>query len=98
MKYIICALLFCLGVTTIQAQEVQLYNSSGHSANHPIHHKKKKGFDPDKLIVGGFAILNFGDGYYDLGVSPMIGYKFTDRIAVGVGAGIEAAKLGKLNR
>jgi len=93
MKYIICGLMLCLGITTLQAQEVQSYNSSGHTANHPIHHKKKKGFDPDKLIIGGSAILNFGDGYYDLGLSPTVGYKFSKTVALGIGAGIESAKL-----
>ena len=46
--------------------------------------KKEKGFQKEKLFVGGNFGLTFGN-YTLINVSPQIGYRFTDFFAAGVG-------------
>ena len=45
---------------------------------------KEKGFQKEKLFVGGYFGLTFGD-YTLIGITPQIGYRFTDYFAAGVG-------------
>jgi hypothetical protein len=45
---------------------------------------KKKGFDPAKMFFGGGLGLQFGDPTF-IEISPIAGYRFTDRFAPGVG-------------
>ena len=42
-------------------------------------------FDPSKLSLGGFAAASFGDIIY-VDISPVVAYRFTDRLALGAGA------------
>ncbi|MBA3828205.1 MAG: hypothetical protein H0X33_04650 [Taibaiella sp.] len=89
MKYLVIIMLLSLGLNRASAQEV--YNSSGHK-----NYKQKKvnkGFDPSKLVYGGGAVAGFGNGYADLGISPMIGYKFTNDFIAGIGLGYEYLKV-----
>lgn len=44
----------------------------------------KRGFQKDKLFLGGNFGLTFGD-YTLINVSPQLGYRFTDFVAAGVG-------------
>jgi hypothetical protein len=83
MKRIIIALLLCLGAQGAFAQEV--YNSSGKKGEAKRKDLKPKGFDASRLVLGGGAILSFGTGYANVGLSPMVGYKITDRFAAGIG-------------
>lgn len=83
MKKIIGVLILCLGIYTVQAQEV--YNSSGKKGNAKFAKKKQTGFDPSRLIVGGGLGLGFGSGYFYGGISPIVGYMITDHFAAGVG-------------
>lgn len=83
MKRIIIALLLCLCVQSAYAQEI--YNSSGKKGEAKRKDLKPKGFDASRLVLGGGAILSFGTGYANLGLSPMVGYKITDNFAAGVG-------------
>lgn len=46
--------------------------------------ENKKGFRKENLFIGGNFGLTFGD-YTLLNVSPQLGYRFTKRIAAGVG-------------
>lgn len=92
MKGIIFALMLCMGASLVSAQEV--YTSTGRP-DHPGHvkkEKKKKGYDPSRLILGGGIVAGFGDGFADFGVSPFAGYRFTDRVSAGVGLGYEYYK------
>src|SRR6185437_8118749 len=89
MKYIISVLMVSLCISMASAQDV--YTSSGR----PQHAKKdqqQKGFDRDRLIFGAGAVVGFGNGYADLGVSPFVGYRFTDHFSAGVGLGYQYLK------
>jgi hypothetical protein len=44
----------------------------------------KKGFDKDKLFIGGNFGLSFGD-FTLINISPQIGYRFNNFLAAGVG-------------
>jgi hypothetical protein len=50
--------------------------------------KKEKGFQKEKLFVGGNFGLTFGN-YTLINVSPQIGYRFTDFFAAGVGINLQ---------
>ncbi len=90
MKYIILVLLVVLGVQLAVAQEV--YTSSGRPEYAKKKEKKKTGYDPSRLIIGGGFIAGFGTGYADVGLSPIVGYRFTDHFSAGVGLGYEYQK------
>lgn len=45
--------------------------------------EKKGGFDPKKLFFGGGLGMGFGGGGGSINVSPLIGYRLTDRLQVG---------------
>lgn len=49
---------------------------------------KEKGFQKEKLFVGGNFGLTFGN-YTLINVSPQIGYRFTDLFAAGVGINLQ---------
>jgi hypothetical protein len=84
MKYLIWVMLVFIGVAHTSAQDV--YTSSGKSGYHKKA-KKKKGYDPDKLIIGGGLSADFGGGYAEAGLSPIVGYRITERFSAGVGIG-----------
>lgn len=65
------------------AQET--YTSSGKRPG-ARQHAEEKGFDPQKLIIGGGLGLGFGD-ITSIGVSPVIGYRFTEKLSAGIGLG-----------
>ena len=83
MKKLIITLLLCIFAQGMYAQEV--YNSSGKKGDPKRKDLKPKGFDASRLVLGGGAILSFGTGYANLGLSPMVGYKITDNFAAGIG-------------
>ncbi|GAA4464674.1 hypothetical protein GCM10023093_15530 [Nemorincola caseinilytica] len=82
MKKILLAVLLMMGFTGAMAQQV--YNSSG-KANYKK--KKKTGYDPDKLVLGGGINFGLGQGYAILGVSPLVGYRIAKPLFVGLGVG-----------
>jgi hypothetical protein len=84
MRKVILVLLLCMGFTALHAQEV--YNSSGKKK---YKQKKTKGYDPDRLIVGGWVNLGFSSGYANLGVAPIVGYRITKDFSAGVGLGYQ---------
>jgi hypothetical protein len=85
MKRLIWVLLVVMGCHQLSAQEV--YTSSGKPGYHKKNLKKKKGYDPDKLILGGGINFGLSDGYFSVGLSPIVGYRITDRFSAGIGLG-----------
>ena len=67
MKHLILLLIVCLGVQLASAQEI--YNSSGKGKpGFKKATKKKKGYDPDNLILGGGLNAAIGDGFASAGI------------------------------
>jgi hypothetical protein len=89
MRKLLILLMLCIGLGA-SAQEV--YTSSGKPANAKKREEKKKGFDPSRLIVGGGIGLGFGD-ITSISVSPIVGYRITDKFAAGVGFGYQYLKV-----
>lgn len=73
------------------AQDV--YTSSGKPVNRARQAQKKTGFDPDRMIYGGGIALGFGGGggysAFQIGASPIVGYRITDNFMAGVGLGYQ---------
>jgi hypothetical protein len=88
MKYVVFVFLMLIGYNGAIAQEI--YNSSG-KANYKTK-KKNTGYDPDKLVVGGGITLAFGNGYANLGASPIVGYRFFKKFSAGIGVGYQYYK------
>lgn len=83
---------FILGILLMgfhsNAQEV--YNSSGKPGEGKYaNNKTVKGFDPNKLIFGGGFSAGAATGIFSIGVSPIIGYRITDRFAAGISLGYQ---------
>jgi len=95
MRQLIWVLLLFAGISAASAQDV--YTSSGKPGYHKKVQKKKKGYDPEKLIIGGGLNLDYGGDYALLGASPIVGYRFTDHFSAGVGLGFLYFKLPDLN-
>lgn len=84
MKKILVVFLLLAGFCA-DAQEV--YTSSGRPVGDKRRNQKQdKGFDPDNLIFGGGLMLQFGD-VTNVSLSPVIGYRFSDKFAAGIGIG-----------
>jgi hypothetical protein len=84
MKNIFLVFLLFFGINCASAQEV--YTSSGKNGYHKKT-KKKKGYDPDKLILGGQPTIDFSTDYTIAGVSLITGYRLTRHFAAGIGLG-----------
>ena len=92
MKNLILLLVVCLGVQLASAQEI--YNSSGKGKpGFKKTTKKKKGYDPDNLIIGGGLNAAIGDGFATAGVAPLVGYRFFKNFSAGIGFGYQYNKL-----
>jgi hypothetical protein len=87
MKYIISTLLLCISLASASAQEV--YLSSGRPDHAQKHKTQKEGFDPSKLIFGGGLGLSIGSGLTYFAISPLVGYRFTDKLSAGVEFGYQ---------
>ena len=88
MKKIVLALMVCFLAGTVNAQVI--YNSSGKKGEAQYQRNaEKKGFDPHKLIFGGGFSFGFGSGSLLLSVSPIAGYRFTDRFSAGLRMGYQ---------
>ena len=88
MKKIVLALIICFLAGTVNAQVI--YNSSGKKGEAQYQRNaEKKGFDPHKLIFGGGFSFGFGSGSLLLSVSPIAGYRFTDRFSAGLRMGYQ---------
>lgn len=79
LSLIACILL----ALSLQVAAQEVYNSSGSRWARPSA-PKQGGFDPQKMIYGGGFWLSFGS-VTSVYVAPVLGYRFTDRFAAGVG-------------
>lgn len=63
-----------------------VFSPSGYAQNSQPASQKQKGFvfDPDRLVFGGNLGFQFGTVTI-LDISPIVGYKITDRFVAGVG-------------
>ncbi|RYY51454.1 MAG: hypothetical protein EOO06_00180 [Chitinophagaceae bacterium] len=92
MRYFVFTIMLYLGFGALSAQEV--YSSSGKPINEKRKYKEDpEGFDPSKIIWGGGIILSAGSGYANLGISPIAGYKISERFSAGVGLGYQYLKI-----
>lgn len=71
MKKVLFLLLILFGTYSLYAQDEQ-------------ETPETKGFQKDKLFVGGYFGLTFGD-YTLINISPQVGYRFNKFLAAGVG-------------
>lgn len=75
-----------LAVSSANAQDV--YTSSGRRIDAPKKRTESKGFDVQRLVVGGGIGLGFGD-VMNVSVSPIIGYRITENLYAGIGLGFQ---------
>lgn len=88
MKKLITILACSLIVGTLHAQVI--YNSTGKKGGAKYQkNAEKKGFDPHKLIFGGGFGAGFGNGTLILGISPVVGYRISDRFSAGLRLGYQ---------
>lgn len=89
MKKIIGCLLCILLMHSSYAQQV--YNSTGKK-----YYKQKsnnKGFDRDRLVLGGDFRFFAGTGYVSAGLSPMVGYQIIKNVFAGAKIGYNYDRL-----
>jgi opacity protein-like surface antigen len=90
MKYILIVIAFCCSVSALSAQEV--YSSSGKSLTQVKKDRERKakphGFEPGRIIFGGGFGLGVGS-VTNISVSPILGYRFSDKFSAGLGCGYQ---------
>lgn len=95
MRTIAIVLLVLLGFSAA-AQEV--YTSSGKAPGvkrKELDRRKKKkdnNFDLSRMVVGGTLGFGMGNNVIAFNVSPMVGYRVTDKLAAGIGFGYQYYK------
>lgn len=92
MKKIIAGLLLFCSVLSVRAQEV--YTSSGRSVSRAREAQKEreKGFDINRMIVGGTLGFGMGGNTVAFSIAPVVGYRITDNFAAGIGFGYQYFK------
>lgn len=90
MKQIALAVLLFLGVNTVFAQDdVPMYSSSGKPVRDgKVASRKKTGFDASRIVFGGGFGFGFGN-VTNISISPIVGYRVSDRFSAGVGMGYQ---------
>ncbi len=94
MRFRLSLLLFLFG-TTSAALAQRVYTSSGKPAKAQKNRSgagESKGFDPDRLVFGGGLSAGFGT-YTNIGISPIVGYRFTDNLMAGIGLGYQYVRV-----
>lgn len=86
MKKILLALIVSVTGVSAFAQDT-VYSSSGRPVSDYRKRQKEedKKFDKSKLIFGGGFTLNAGNGFFVGGLSPIVGYKISDKFSAGIG-------------
>lgn len=92
MKKILLVLLLMPLALGAVAQDT-VYSSSGKPVSQyrqkEREKEQEKGFNTSKLIFGGGFALGGGNGMFNAGISPIIGYRITDNFSAGVGLGYQ---------
>lgn len=70
----------------------EVYSSTGKPLKRDRRTEREKGFDPTRVIFGGGFVLGVGGGITDIGISPVIGYRITDKFSAGIGLGYQYYK------
>ncbi len=81
----IVGLLLTLSLTTMAQVR---YNSGGGSSK-----PKEKGFDPQKIVIGGGLDGRFWGGITYIYLAPMVGYKITPNFLAGVNLGYQYVRI-----
>jgi hypothetical protein len=79
---LLCSLL------AVNANAQDVYTSSGKRVGDSKKRQEPKGFDLQRLIVGGGIGLGFGE-VTNISVSPIVGYRITDNLSAGIGLGFQ---------
>ncbi|SHK86916.1 hypothetical protein SAMN05444266_101426 [Chitinophaga jiangningensis] len=82
MKKLLLGLFLMAGIQSVNAQYYQTDPTRRQAPNQAPAPAQQKGFDPNRLIVGGAIGAVFGD-YTNVNISPLVGYRFNDYIAAG---------------
>lgn len=90
MRYILSVLVVLLSFNSLSAQEV--YSSSGKPVKEKRTKEDEKGFNTSKIIFGGGFGLGIGS-VTNIAVSPIVGYRISDRFAAGVGFGYQYVRI-----
>lgn len=81
-------ILFVLNGFTAAAQRT--YTSSGRPLNAMKKKEQhKKGFDPSRIVLGGGIGFSLTDEITTFSISPVVGYRVLDKLAVGIGGGYQ---------
>lgn len=82
--------MFLLSSLFIHVQAQEVYNSSGRKGEAQYaKNRTQKGFDPHRLIFGGGFSAGLSTGLFVGGISPLVGYKFSDRFSSGIRLGYQ---------
>ncbi len=94
MKQIALTVLLFLGVNTVFAQDdVPMYSSTGKPVRDgKVASRKKSGFDASRIIFGGGFGLGIGN-ITNVSISPIVGYRVSDRFSAGVGLGYQYVRI-----
>ncbi len=94
MKKIIIAAIVSLAIAgNIQAQE-NVYSSSGKPLNkNKDNVKSDKLIDPSRIIFGGWGLFGIASGVTNVGVTPILGYKISDKFSAGIGFGYQYLRI-----
>ncbi len=78
---------------SLQGSAQEVYTSSGKPPGalrkQQERKQKEQGFDPSRMIYGGSLGIGGGNGVFGFNVSPIVGYRITDKFAAGVGFGYQ---------
>lgn len=98
MKQLITtAVLLFISISNLAAQE-DVYSSSGKPLNKSQKNiKSDKLIDPDRFIIGGWGLFGIGNGFTNLGVTPILGYRITDNFSAGIGFGYQYLRIKNYN-
>lgn len=100
MRYLIIGLLCAFSFSAFaQEQEPEVYNSSGKTqAQLKREAARKKAaqrgkFDASRLVFGGGFGGGISDNATSIGVSPIVGYRFTDHFTAGISLGYQYIRI-----
>lgn len=91
------AFILLLSLTQLSAQE-DVYSSSGKPLNKSQKNiKSDKLIDPDRFIFGGWGLFGIGNGFTNVGITPIFGYRITENFSAGLGFGYQFLRIKDYN-